>query len=291
MLTANSQAVITCHVGSPQKGTIPEIVQSVHLLVRPLLLVLLCAACPAPGLAQVSDPHEAQPERPSVATHAGTVAPGWVEIEAGAEIDRYADRSQGGSIPMVFKLGLAPRLQLTVQTPTVRPPHQTTTGFGDVSARVKWRLVDGAPVVGDFALLPSIKFPSGSANSGTGTGTTDFGVVFISSHAFGSVAMDLNVGYGRRSGDGTNASRNFTVWAVAFGGPAHKSFGWSAELFSYPGTSGPRGTRRTVALLAGPTWQVRKWLVLDAGFIAPIAGPQFRAIYVGATYNVGKLGN
>jgi len=36
------------------------------------------------------DPHEAQPERPTVATHAGTVAPGWVEFEAGSEFDRYA---------------------------------------------------------------------------------------------------------------------------------------------------------------------------------------------------------
>lgn len=254
-----------------------------------VFLLLLFTACP--GLAQTSDPHEAQPERPSVATHAGTVAPGWVEIEAGAEIDRYADRSQGGSVPVVFKFGLAPRFQLTVQTPTVRPPGQSTTGFGDVSAGVKWRLVDGAPVVGDFAILPSIKLPSGSANSGTGTDTTDFGALFISSHAFGSVAMDINVGYVRRSGDGTNASRSSTVWALAFGGPAHKIFGWSAELFGYPGTSGLSGSRRTVAFLAGPTWQVRKWLVLDAGFIAPIAGPQLRAIYAGATYNVGKLGN
>src|SRR5207247_3724752 len=36
---------------------------------------------PASALVQAPDPHAAQPERPTVATHAGTVAPGWIEIE------------------------------------------------------------------------------------------------------------------------------------------------------------------------------------------------------------------
>src|SRR5688572_14222074 len=83
MLTAGIEAAVTCHVGGPQKGTIPEIVRSVHLLVTAfgaartiarempgVLLVLLCSACPIPGLAQAPDPHVAQPERPTVATHA-----------------------------------------------------------------------------------------------------------------------------------------------------------------------------------------------------------------------------
>ncbi|MDQ2767543.1 MAG: hypothetical protein M3Y30_10345 [Gemmatimonadota bacterium] len=32
----------------------------------------------ADSAAAPNDPHTAQPERPTVATHAGTVAPGWV---------------------------------------------------------------------------------------------------------------------------------------------------------------------------------------------------------------------
>lgn len=32
---------------------------------------------------------------------------------------------------------------------------------------------------------------------------------------------------------------------------------------------------------------MRKWLVLDAGVIVPVAGPQPHAVYMGATYNVG----
>lgn len=254
------------------------------------ILALVCATSPVSALAQAPDPHEAQPERPSVATHAGTVAPGWLEVEAGAEFDRYTDRSHGGSAPIVFKLGLARPLQLTVQTPVVHPVGQSTAGFGDVSAGVKWRFLDDAPVVGNLAILPSIKMPSGSADSGTGTSTTDLSLLFISSHQFGSVSMDLNVGYVRRSGDGSVAPHNAEVWAAAFGGPARGALGWGAEVSGYPGTSGPSGSRPTVAFLGGPTVQIRKSLVLDAGFIAPIAGPQPRAVYAGVTYNVGRVG-
>src|SRR5205823_7144424 len=101
------------------------------------------------------------------------------------EFDRYADGSRGAVAPVLFKVGLAPRVQLEVQAPFVRPAGERVTGVGDFSVGAKFRLVDDAPVVGDFAILPSIKVPSGSVASGTGTGTTDVGLLFISSHKLG----------------------------------------------------------------------------------------------------------
>jgi hypothetical protein len=56
---------------------------------------------------EASDPHAVQPERPTVATDAGTVAPGWLEIETGLERDRFGPSLTTGSTPTVFKLGLA----------------------------------------------------------------------------------------------------------------------------------------------------------------------------------------
>jgi hypothetical protein len=258
------------------------------------LLVLFALAVPARLAAQTPaapppDPHAAQPERPTVATHAGTVAPGWLEIEAGTEFDRYADRSRGGSAPVVFKFGLAPRVQLSVQTPVVRPPGSGATGLGDLAAGLKWRVVEDAPIVGNFAILPGVKAPTGSTSTGAGTGTTDVSLLFISSHEFGPVAMDVNAGYTRRGGDGAIAPKNATLWTFSFGGPARGRLGWTAELYGYPATAGPAGARSIVAVLAGPTVEVRDWLVLDAGVIAPITGPQPRAIYAGVTYNVGRL--
>jgi hypothetical protein len=249
------------------------------LVVRPAGL-----AAQVPAL----DPHAVRPERPTVATHAGTVAAGWLEIEAGTEFDRNEDGTHDAMVPVGLKIGLASRLQLNVQMPFVRPAGETMNP-GDLAIACKWRLVDRAPIVGAFAILPSIKVPSGSAESSTGT--TDVNLLLISSHQLGAVEMDLNVGYTRRSGDATSVPRQASLWAAAFGGPARGPLGWTAEIYGYPATSGPAGTASIVAFLGGPTVQVRTWLALDTGVILPIAGPQSRAIYFGGVYNVGKLWN
>jgi hypothetical protein len=158
-----------------------------------------------------------------------------------------------------------------------------------VSAALKWRVLEHAPVLGDFALQPSLKLPSGSQAHGTGTGTTDVGLLLISSHDWGDYALDLNAGYTRRSGDGTIAPRNATLWAVSFGAQVYGKLGWVAELYGYPRTTGPVGLDGIVAFLTGPTLAVEKWIVLDAGAILPLSGSQPHAVYAGLTWNIGKL--
>jgi hypothetical protein len=235
------------------------------------------------------DPHAVQPERPTVATHASTVAPGWLEVEGGGELDRYDDGGRGATAPLVAKIGLSSRAQLSIFASAVRPAETRVTGLGDLAVGVKWTLADAAPVLGKFAVLPSIKFPTGSVGAGTGTGTTDVGLLLISSHSLGPVALDINLGYTRRGGDGSATPRDATVWTVSFGGPVAGRVGWVAELYGYPATSGPAGAERIVAGLFGPTLQVASWLVLDAGAIVPFAGPQPRALYAGFVYSVGRI--
>ena len=235
------------------------------------------------------DPHAVQPQRPSVATHAGTVAAGWLEIEAGSEFDRYDPDVRGAIVPLLAKVGLARPLHLEVQAPLVRPPHASAARFGDLSIGLKWRLTEATPVLANFAILPSIKTPTGSEDLGTGTGTVDVSLLFISSRTLGPVGMDLNFGYTRRGGDGTRAPRNASVWAASFGGAVRGRLGWVAELYGYLATAGPAGSAAVEALLCGPTIEVRDWLVLDAGAIIPIDGPQPRALFAGVVYNIGRL--
>ena len=232
------------------------------------------------------DPHEAQPERPTVATHAGTVAPGWFEIETGVERDRL-DRATSFTVPIVAKFGVSSHVQISLLE-SVGNSAASPTALGDAAIGVKWRLLDSARVLGDFAVLPALKVPTNSIAHG-GTGTTDFGLIVISSHQFGDVEMDLNAGVVRRTGDGSRAPRNASVWTASFGGPLGHSFGWTGELYGYPATSGSSGSRSIAAVLAGPTYKERDWLVFDAGVIIPVIGPQPRAIYAGAVYNVGRL--
>jgi hypothetical protein len=235
------------------------------------------------------DPHSVQPERPTVATHAGTVSRGWVELEEGGEWDKASDGKRTFFAPTNLKIGLAPRAQLNVLVNLITDPARgTSLAVSDVTLGVKYRIVDDAPIVGDFAILPAIKLPS-ATTSFAGTGTTDFSVLLISSHEFGPVAMDLNVGQTWRGGDGTSAPKMASLWTASFGFPIDGPLGAVAEVFGYRRTTGPVGAKGIAALLVGPTYLVRNWLALDSGIIVPIAGDQPHAIYVGFVWNMGCL--
>ena len=257
-----------------------------HPHVAALVAVAIAHATSAVGQ---SDPHAVQPERPTVATHAGTVAPGYLEMETGGEWDRYSDQSRGAVIPTVLKFGLTSHAQLSVFAPVANPPGAGSLGMGDLAVGVKWRVMDDHPVLGRFAILPSIKLPTGSQASGAGTGTTDVGLLLISSHDVGPVSLDINAGYTRRGGDGSTAPRDATLWTISTGGPAVGALGWAAEVFGYPRTTGPAGQPSTVATLFGPTLSASTWLAFDAGVIVPISGSPPRAVYAGGVWNVGRL--
>jgi hypothetical protein len=233
------------------------------------------------------DPNSVQPERPTVATHAGTVTRGWAELEEGGEWDKAQDGKRSFFAPTNLKIGLASRAQLNILVSlTTDESRRTSVAVGDVTFGVKYRIVDDAPVVGDFAILPAIKLPSASA-SFAGTGTTDFSMLLISSHELGPVAMDLNVGQTWRGGDGTSVPKTASLWTASFGFPIAGPLGSVAELFGYPRTSGPAGAKGTAALLFGPTYLVWKWLAVDSGIIVPIVGGQAHAIYAGFVWNLG----
>ena len=251
--------------------------------------VVAAAMLPATGRAQdtARSPRDAQPERPTVATHAGTVARGFLEIESGVERDRGPGDARNAIGVFVAKVGLARRVQLLLFT-TASAPGSASLGAGDMAVGVKWRLLESNRVLGDFAVLPSLKIPTGSAENGTGTGTTDASLLVISSRDVGPVHIDLNAGWTYRNGS-ESVPRDAWVWTASFGGALRGPVGWTVEWYGYPGTGGDAGSDPIVALLAGPMWTARNWLVFDVGLVVPVAGGQPRAIFGGVTYNVGQL--
>jgi hypothetical protein len=259
---------------------------------RSLLSILLIVGAASIGRAQQdtsANPRAVQPERPTVATHAGTVAPGYLELEEGGEWDRWSDNARSFFAPTNLKIGLASHAQLNLLVNVIHDPRLagSNVSVGDLTVGVKYRILDHHPILGDFAILPAVKFPTASGDAGTGT--TDLSLLFISSHRLGPVAMDLNAGATRRSGDGTAAPTTATIWTASFGFPLRGALGAAAELFGYPGTSGIAGSEATAALLLGPTFLVRDWLAIDAGFITPLTGPQPHAVYAGFVWNWGRL--
>lgn len=255
------------------------------------IAAFLILAAPVSGAQtdSTSSPRAVQPERPTVATHAGTVAPGYIELEEGGEWDRSPDGTHSFFAPSNLKIGLASHAQLNVLFNVIRDPRIAgpDLNFSDLTLGVKYRIVDDHPVLGDFAILPAIKIPTASRDAGSGT--TDLSLLFISSHKLGPVAMDLNAGATRRSGDGSTAPRTATIWTASFGFPISGPIGATAEVFGYPRTTGPVGSDAIAALLLGPTLLVREWLAVDAGFITPLTGPQPHALYAGFVWNFGRL--
>jgi hypothetical protein len=154
---------------------------------------------------------------------------------------------------------------------------------------VKWRVADAAPVLGDFAVQATVSLPTGNSAAGFGTGSAGLNLLAISSHQFGRVSVDANAGYTRLGGDGSIAPQNSTLWTVSAGFPVAGRVGWAAEVFGYPGTSGPSGAPPVVAFLTGPTFSVSPSVVLDAGATFNIEGFGGTAAYVGLTWNIGRL--
>ena len=243
------------------------------------------AASPASGGGSNYHPRAVQPERPSVATHAGTVAPGYAELETGVEHDRFADGTTALGVPTEVKLGLARTTQLSIGLPASSSTG-VPFGAGDISVGIKWRVVEDHPHWHDVAILPSVKFPTGGER---GTGTTDASLLLIDSRTIGPVGLDLNVGATWRSGDGTQAPRFSSLWTASAGIPLRGPFGLALECYGYPGTSGPAGDPPIVALLTGPTVIVHSVLEFDVGFITPIHGPQPHALYAGLVTNMGRF--
>jgi hypothetical protein len=258
-------------------------------------LVLAGSAAPAIAQAPASsppapDPRAAQPERPSVATHAFTVAPGIFELEAGGTRQAEGALSDYIAVPLLLKVGLGSRVQLDIGPGWQRNDDsgRVTAGMTDLVLGIKWRLVDDAPVLGAFALQATAALPTGSADQGTGTDEMAVNLLAISSRAIGPVALDLNLGYTRRGGDGSTAPKNEAVWAVSTGFPIAGKLGWVAEVFGIPGTSGPAGGPPVVGFLTGPTLAVTRSLILDVGATFDITGYGATSWFAGLTWNMGR---
>ena len=77
---------------------------------RTLLLAAAVSFAPVALWGQeAADPRAVRPERPTVATHAWTVAPRYLELETGVEWDRNPDASHAVLTPTLLKIGIAAR--------------------------------------------------------------------------------------------------------------------------------------------------------------------------------------
>jgi hypothetical protein len=239
--------------------------------------VAAAAAMAAAASAVAQSPRTANPERPTFATHAYAVAPGYVELEQGVAARGTSSLREETTWDVNLKIGVSPHVQLGLFGPGyTRTP--TGSGVGDLGVAVKARTDLSARAA--VALVPSVTAPTGSEARGLGAGRALGGLVGVVSADLPGVHVDVNAG---PQGIGAGAPQ----WFVSLGGS--RTFGragLAVELFEF--TPGGAGSR-LAGVLGAVTIRVAEWAVVDAGGSVGATEETPDQLFVGITTNFGRL--
>jgi hypothetical protein len=231
-----------------------------------------------PGVLAGQSPRAANPERPTVATHAYAVAPGYIEIEQGISARGANGLGQATSWDVNVKIGITPHMQLALFGPLflrTGPGH----GPGDWGAALKLRAAVSDRVA--VALVSGATAPTGRKSAGLGAGRVLGQLVgVVSADGPGGVDVDLNAGP-----LGLGAGRPQWLTTASFGRGLGR-WGVAGEVFRI--SAGAAGARQA-GVLGALTFAPARWVVLDGGGIARLGSGSPAALFVGLTTNLGHL--
>jgi len=224
-------------------------------------------------------PRAANPERPTVATHAYTVAPGFVEFEQGARAFGVDGLGEATSWDFNLKIGVRPGLQLGVfGAGYVRTAGGS--GVGDVGVSLKASRAVSPQVA--IAVVPAVTAPTGNAARGLGAGRALGSLVGVfSADLPKGFHFDANAG---PVGIGAGQPQWFTSVGLAHGGIG--AVGLATELFDF--TGGGAGPRQR-GFLAAVMVTVAEWVVVDAGGVRGLVDGTPDQLFVGVTTNLGRI--
>jgi hypothetical protein len=235
----------------------------------------LAGGAPSPALAQSS--REANPERPTFATHAYAVAPGYAELEQGLAARGTGSLRDATSWDVNLKVGVSRHVQVGLFGP-LYARTSAGTGVGDLGVALKLR-TDLSPRAA-VAVVTSVTAPTGSEAQGLGAGRALGGLVGVVSADLPGVHVDVNAG---PQGIGAGVPQ----WFVSLGGSrTFARAGLAVELFEF--TPGGAGSR-LAGVLGAVTIRVAEWVVVDAGGAAGATDGTPDQLFVGLTTNLGRL--
>ena len=244
-------------------------------MVRHVMAVTICVA-PWPAASSQS-PRVANPERPTYATHAYAVAPGYVELEQGVSASGVSSLSEGTTWSVALKAGITPFLQAELYGP-IYARTSRGGGVGDLGLALKFRTdLSRASAV---ALIPAATAPTGRAGRGLGAGRALGALTAVYSVDLpASVHADVNAG---PTGLGAGATQWFFSVSGSWGpGP----LGVTGECFDF--TPGGAGSR-FAGVLGALTLRVAPWAVLDGGGEWASTPSSPSSVFVGLTTNLGR---
>src|SRR2546429_3821308 len=221
--------------------------------------------------------HAANPERPSVATHAYTVVPGYMELEQGVRAQGFGNFRDQTSWEFNLKIGVARPVQLGLFGTGYNRTGEGN-GVGDVGVALKLRRdLSSTHAV---ALVPAVTLPTGDQSLGLGAGRVLGSLIAVWSFERGGLLHgDLNAGP-----VGIGAGRPQALGTASFG-RALGSWGVAAEIYGY--SSGGTGPGQG-GLLGAVTVRPAEWLVVDGGGVAGLGAGRDQ-LFLGVTTNLGRI--
>ena len=224
-------------------------------------------------------PRAANPERPTVATHAYAVAPGYIEIEQGVSARGVASLREATSWDVNVKIGVARHVQLGIFG-VAYTRNGAGHGIGDWGLALKLRTDVSDRVA--LAAVPALTLPTGKDALGLGGGRVLGQLpLVLSLNGPAGVHADLNAGP-----LGIGAGRPQWLTTASFSRPLGGPLGLSAELYRIGGgAAGPRQAGLLGALTLSPV----QWIVIDAGGTVGLGSASPDVIFLGLTTNLGRL--
>jgi hypothetical protein len=244
---------------------------------RALLTLALLSVGPTVRPSDCQSPRAANPERPTVATHAYTVVPGYVELEQGGRAFGVDGLREATAWEFNLKIGLTDGLQLGV----FGAGYLRTSGgagVGDVGGSLKWgRALTARSAV---ALVPAVTVPTGDEGRGLGAGRALGSLVAVySADLPAALHFDFNAG---PVGIGEGRPQWFTSLGLARGGAVGVAF----ELFDF--TAGAAGPQQR-GLLGAALVTLAEWAVVDVGAVLGLTRESPDQVFLGVTTNVGRI--
>jgi hypothetical protein len=230
-------------------------------------------------VARGQSPRAANPERPTFATHAYAVAPGYAELEQGLRVEN-SDAGDATAWDYNLKIGVIRQVQFAFFG-TGFVHTRAGGGVGDVGVTLK--LSTSVSPRATLALASSVTFPTGDAAAGRGAGRTQGGVLAVASvDAPGRLHVDVNFGP-VELGAGASPLR----WFHSVGaGVALGRYGLTTELYGF--TAGA-GESAEWGALGAVTVRPAEWIVVDLGGSVGVWRATPHLVFVGVTTNLGAV--
>ena len=251
------------------------------------IVALLTAVCGSPSAsAESGEEPSVTPYRPSVSTPAALSAPGWLELEVGGLHARGRVQSRRDSLPYTFKLAFSEDWGVRVGGEGwVRQRDEAgkrLSGGGDMNVVLKRRF--GVDRTSAFGLEVGATIPT--ANTGLGTGKSDYSINGIYSADLDRYHTDLNVVATRAGQVDQGVSRNQVLWAASLS----KAFTDRWSLVGELSGTQQGGTDRTAQVLAAASYNISPSLTLDAGLSRSIRSevPTW-SVFTGLTVLMGRM--